>query len=114
MLVLTKEQVKPFKLLQDGGRDNALSAIYGNGLADMAHGEWAGSFAPLNSIEREQLAVAIATGNYKVETTPLEAVQKMILTYQKRSTAVKGREQELCQDIVTELNDLKKIIEKGE
>ncbi|WP_198864039.1 hypothetical protein [Bacillus velezensis] len=72
-----------------------------------------GELAPLNIIEREQLAVAVVTGRYNMEKTPLEAVQKMILTYQARVEAVIGREKELCQDIVTELNDLKDHREGG-
>lgn len=109
-LTLTRAQLKPFKLLRDSGIDNALSLIYGQGI--MESGRLTGELSPLNIIEREQLAVAVVTGRYNVEKTPLEAVQKMILTYQARMEAVKGREKELCQDIVTELNDLKKIIEK--
>lgn len=109
-LTLTRAQLKPFKLLRDSGIDNALSLIYGQGI--MESGRLTGELAPLNIIEREQLAVAVVTGRYNMEKTPLEAVQKMILTYQARVEAVIGREKELCQDIVTELNDLKKIIEK--
>lgn len=114
MLKLKREQIEPFKQLQANGRDNALSALYGHGLDHMAHGEWTGVFAPLNSIKREELAIAIATGRYEVEKTPLEKVHSMIMTYHVRSMSLEGREKDLCQDIVTELRELEKSIKSEE
>ncbi|MED3440293.1 hypothetical protein P4393_12580 [Bacillus subtilis] len=109
MIELTNDQYRALNFLVRNGVDTALSELYSN------HGRWDKDFAPLNQIDREELAIAIVTGKFISMPTPLEKLVALIASFEVRSEGLAGREKGLCEDIVQGLKDLLQVfIKNGE